>query len=909
MLKKFYLLMLGAFLAFSAAADNAPLKKSMPRRKGNSGPMIMVFAGGRPWVGNMLVDTFVKSGARVTPVVGKYLAGLAGASIKKHMGDKVEPTPLDGITPAFKKLKNHKLVVFHLIPQENMKKIFTPAREAALKEYINNGGNVLFTYSTPAGLLQDIMPVLLENSNCKLNSKATANRPAGSNFAFLPETLPAFNSCRDAMPKENAEVLSWIKDENGCEVSPYLARIKIGSGSVSFLNTQSPNPTSIRHFSNWAFCGAFLSAVAAECGNIKLNPQKCIPAYDAVPARVDIAETRVDIAEPVLEITGDTADITVNQREAVFSNGAKLTVKANGSVDVCFPGKETPYISDFQIPAIAFSEIKAATDNLSYEADDMSKVVKAADIKWQFDSISAKDGVATIKYTAKESILEWDFKTGTLDLDGRKYYGIAERARVTKSPLYINEFVFKSLLTLPDPQFSRRFDAYSPPRGYSEFPMDGSVKKSDTWNFGFFGSSQPFELISCKNGVYMTSIEEVQSVSVRQLRTDKDRGIQNNRTMSVGKLKAPAGTVYYWHWFSDGPERGHHEYLAMYQFQRQRFRRQHNLKELPACPIVWYGYQLTDKQKDELIKYAGECGFRFIYPPNPESPITSINSDRNKEIYAKITAAGARAHIWTAGSYVQGNGGWIINNHPEWFSKGPDGKIFAYPGKYYVIDVRNEEFFKWYKEIILDAVAHGVGWVYRDMDAAAGNVINHDAGEYQSALYKQIEYYKFFHDNNCWVSIEGVNPMTIDQYWYRPEKYTSFAGNEFAIVGQVPYGSISGGLQLDYFRTGMYGAFPIFEFAGTTFDFDRIAGEAARGKRAVSFVPEFNRALDFVGMPYIRETDFGTVWYGKGGAVMFFWNPVKKLTLDLPDGWKIRGVEGNVLNDVKGDSIIYIDRK
>ena len=45
------------------------------------------------------------------------------------------------------------------------------------------------------------------------------------------------------------------------------------------------------------------------------------------------------------------------------------------------------------------------------------------------------------------------------------------------------------------------------------------------------------------------------------------------------------------------------------------------------------------------------------------------------------------------------------------------------------------------------------------------------------------------------------------------------------------------------------------------------------------------------------------------GAVMFFWNPVKKLTLNLPEGWKVRNAEGNLLRDIPGDSIVYIDGK
>ncbi|MCQ2379228.1 MAG: hypothetical protein MJ016_08525, partial [Victivallaceae bacterium] len=65
----------------------------------------------------------------------------------------------------------------------------------------------------------------------------------------------------------------------------------------------------------------------------------------------------------------------------------------------------------------------------------------------------------------------------------------------------------------------------------------------------------------------------------------------------------------------------------------------------------------------------------------------------------------------------------------------------------------------------------------------------------------------------------------------------------------------------------------------------------------------------FCGVRDVRETDFGTVRLGERGGVLFFWNPTKKVTVDLPEGWKIRGVEGNVLTDVPGDSIIFVDKK
>ena len=270
---------------------------------------------------------------------------------------------------------------------------------------------------------------------------------------------------------------------------------------------------------------------------------------------------------------------------------------------------------------------------------------------------------------------------------------------------------------------------------------------------------------------------------------------------------------------------------------------------------------------------------------------------------------GAKVRIWTAGSYAQGTGGWIINHHPEWFVRDENGGILKYFRKYPVIDINNAEFRKWCQGVYKDAIDHGVRWFYRDMDGAAANTVNYALKESPWPGRTQAEMYKFFHDRGARVGVEGMNPLVLDEYWYRARLYVPFAGREFVLVGQQPGGDIVGGLGLDPMRTGMYGCFIMYEYSGTAFNFDRVLGEAERGRRASALVPKFNAALDFVGMPYIRESEFGTVWYGKGGAVMFFWNPVKKLTLNLPEGWKIRNAEGNLLRDIPGDSIVYIDRK
>ncbi|MCQ2379059.1 MAG: hypothetical protein MJ016_07645, partial [Victivallaceae bacterium] len=232
-----------------------------------------------------------------------------------------------------------------------------------------------------------------------------------------------------------------------------------------------------------------------------------------------------------------------------------------------------------------------------------------------------------------------------------------------------------------------------------------------------------------------------------------------------------------------------------------------------------------------------------------------------------------------------------------------------YPGNYAVIDVNNPEFFEWYKIVLGDAIKNGVKWLYRDMDGAAAMQVNYGLPQSPDGIKSQIKFYRFLQDNGCRVSIEGMNPLVLDEYWVRAEKYTSFAGNEFSLVGQPFYGDTAGGLNLDAFRLGMFNCFPIIAFGSCAYGFDRIIGETERARRYASLVPQFNAALDNTGMPFVRETAFGTTWIGEKGGALFFWNPVKKAVVHLPDKWTIKGVEGNVLTDVMPDTIYLLEKK
>ena len=884
-------------------------KQKNPPKVGEKGPRIILFNGGRPWQGEGKAKMFSSAGCKVTSLDSRYLDGFGGATLKVNVGDTVEPDPFDGITKTLdlKKLISCKLIIFHNISEKNLSAILTPERVAILHEYVEKGGNILFTINAPR-TLESLLPVKPGDYEDANDFPLQATRPAGNGFEIFPEKLPVFKQFRVCELLPGCEVLSMICTEDGNPVTPYIARRQIGKGTVTFLNTESQYAHQLKEYSNWAYSNAFLVAVAANSGNIKLDAEKFITKMQDIPERKQVGEVAVDVKTPELGITEVSSAPVIADNVATFGDGSKVQLLDNGSVSVTFPGEEKPFIKKFSVPEISYSSDRTFFNAATAEANDEAATITAADIKWAVKSFTVDGNKAVITYTAPDSEMRWVFTAGKLQLDGRDFSGVAEHIEVVKCPLLLNTIHFKSELTPVKPLFARRNSCYSPPRGYAEFDMTGE-KDADTYSWAFFGSGQPFELLVCEDSVYLANIASPQSISPKMIRKKGSPVIENSRSQNWGRIHAPAQTADYWHWFSRGPERGHNDYLAMYQFLRQYYRRQVGLKELPVYPNARYTHQITKDEQEAVRDAAAKVGFRFLRLTGCEEPADVSFSPRRFDLVSGLKAKGVSSSIWTAGSYVQGDGGWIYQNHPEWFVRDKKGKIFAYGnGRYPVIDINNEDYLQWYFSIAKPAVEAGIGWVYRDMDGAAANCINYAKPESPHGMASQIRVYKFFHELGCRVGIEGMNPLVIDEYWYRPALYQPFAGNEFSLVGSVPSGNFWEALELDFFRTGMFGCFITIELSGYTFQFDRVKDEVVRVNRLVSLVPKFNEALDNTGMPFIRETEFGTTWIGEKGGALFFWNPAKKVTVDLPQGWKIKGVDGNVLTDVQPDAIYLLEK-
>lgn len=896
--------LMAAALALSAWCGEA----KYPKEEGPAnGPRILQLNGGRPWTAHDFRSPLMTAGARVTCLSSVYLDGFGGASIKPHMSDKIEPVPFDGLTEAFRRLSEYDLVLVHNIPKDLQDKMFTPERVAALKTYVEDGGHLAMSYSATTNF-GDFGPLVL-GGVVNRDDEMYAERPQGARFAMFSEKIPVFDRYRTGKLTEGAEVLSWICDASGKRLAPFLAKVRRGKGSVLFFNYQVLNPRHFKDFYNWAWMRPFVAATVAEAMDRDLNLEATIEKLDPIPERTPVKEAKASALPPTLWVQENEEVPKLEGRTATFTNGLKIEVLADGAVSVTWP-KGGTIVRRFEIPTVKLAKkATMAYDTSTAEMTEVKDFGEQTKFDWKFASLETKGYRAVVRYeTADGAVMKWAFKGGVLHLDGRDYPGFAEAVAVVKCPGLVGGVEFKAELTPEEPKFARRFSCYSPPRGYSDFDMSGA-KTADTSNWSIFGSGQPFELLVCGKGVYAGTPTGAEPLAVRMQRKQGSDAIINTRYSGLGRVKAPRATEFWWHWYSEGPERAHNEYLALYQLVRQKLRQRYGLKEMPGYPVAEYGYQLSEKEKMAVTKYAVEQGYRFVMPPAPETPIESVNSPERLAEARRIKAAGADVRIWTAGSYTQGMQNRMVGERPEWFARDEKGKIMQYGNSYPVYDLFNDGFRSWFTNIMIDAKNAGVRWVYRDMDGAAAGVVDYAKPESLPGIKEQPWYYRFFHNNNMYVGVEGMNPLVLDEYWYRKEKYTSFAGNEFCMVGEIPGCLLSAGLALDAFRTGMYACFPRFEHAGAAFGFDRLPDEVKRARRADSFTRKFNEALDICGMPFVRETPFGTVWTGERGGAVFFWNPTEKATIDLPKGWRIRGVEGNVIRNAKGDDIYFIDRE
>lgn len=874
-------------------------KRPLPK---SDGPKIMLFSGGRPWVGNGVGAMLNKCGASTMVINSVYLDGQGGASINAFPTDEKELVPLDGITPALAELDNYKLFIVNDIPRQNQKNIFTEERLKTLKEYVENGGALFVTIDAPE-TLGELLPARLGEIVQPVDGD-TAQRPEGTNFDLLPASWPIFNAYRKAEINDGGRVLSAIKDASGKDKGVFIAEKSYGKGKVIFLNAQWENQKGLRNFCNWAYMRAFFVGLAAEAGNFELDPSKAITYPEKNPDRETLGNLKVKITEPVLKLTDAQGNVRIVGQTAVFADNIKITAKQDGSLMVFYPNADKTLLT-FVPPSVLCSEKQAELKSATAEAVDVKEETKHAEIDWTFSGITSTGNVAVFTYQSPtgDNKMEWEFKSVSLNLDGCGFSGIAQRIKIVESPFLISSLEVDGKIHLSG--MMRRMSCYMPPRGYAEFDFSGD-KQSDSSCWGFFGSGQPFSWLAGPAGIYSGFIAKPFNVSVKFDINRGEKAVASKLFFKFGRLKAPVETPFYYQMFAKSEEHGNNEYIAMWQFQRKNLREEAGLKEFPSVPMANYANTCDNQEKEKAIAAASKLGFKYFHLPYGPTAIENLDSTKCMDDYALVKKYGMKAFPWTPLNYSHGKTEEIYKN-TSWYIRDEKGEVFKYFGHFPVLDLGDRNYLNWYYALMKRVINAGIGGLYMDMGGVASGNVNFAKPEAKTGLMYLLPVFKFFNDQGMLAGVEGMNPLVLDDYWYRRAKYTPFNGREFALLGASLYTNKGDDLALDFFRLAMYGAFAKTCVDGYANGFERIPGEIKMVERIGKLLPSVNAALDVTGMPYIRETEFGTMWVGKNGGALFFWDGAESVTLDLPEGWRVRGQKGNRLEHVKPDTIVILD--
>lgn len=887
-----------------------------PLPKGD-GPDMLLLNGGRPWIGNSVASNFASGGYRVKLLNSVYLDGMGGASIKITPNDPVEPEPLDGITPEFERLNRYKIIVINDIPTDMQRKLLTQERMEKLRNFVSSGGALLLTCNAPLDTLGDLAPVEKhpdvdsDDDSCSLPD-FFVRRPELEQFQALPESWKLWQPFYLYKLKAGAKMVSEILLPDGDTAeTPYIATMDYGKGKVLFWNSKLSRMQNAQQLFNWAYKPALITAIAATiCPGKGVDPAKTtvIPPRESTSST--LPEAKVVISDPVMQFDEKTGNAQVEGKTITFENGVKIEVKSD-SVDIFYPGIEQAVIHDLKFPEITLPKGSDKVDSMATaEAVGTKSEILKSKISWQVEAISGGEE-AVITLADGENRCRWIFSTGKLELDGRSFFGIGQKIEIDNLPDKLLAGIVLNYQVDVDNTLFRRFACYQAPRGYKNFDFSGAVN-SDTKRWGFFSDGQPFSYLEGKKAVFVELVNAPAAVSTQYQAKKGDKNAFAQTTFRFGRVKAPQATPVFYQLLGAPEYNTSNDWIALYQFVRHYLRQKNGFPEIPARPVADSSNTCTKYERIAVTRAAAKFGFTSKKIGVCPFPMESFETIEVLDLCDECKDAGIDAYPWFPCCHSPAETRTVVE-HPDWYNHDETGKPTKYFGHFYTADMNNPEFFKWHLSVIDKMFDHGVKAVWYDMAGAASGTVNFATPESRIALFNQIEIFRHYYDKGGRVVSEGQNPLVLDGYIFRETVYNDPVGNEFAMVGaQIDLG----GWRCDFFRLAMYDIFFPIVLDPLVLNFEYKLGGIANIERAVSFVPSLNKILDS-GMPFIRETPFGTSWISEKGGALFFWDGVENFTAELPDDFvaqelvtsdKTIALDGKLPTTLPPESIVIFSR-
>jgi hypothetical protein len=861
---------------------------------------VLMFHGGRPWTGGEAAKLIRKGGLKVKVVDSTELDGLGGAPIRFHLTDKFEPKAKDGITPEFIRLNNYRAIIVCSMKRNNLEKFYSPKRIKYLEEYLKNGGTLIVTEKSPNSI-KELLPVTLGGEAPKVSSKRYC-LPVNKYFPNLPEKWPCFMGRRIIKAKDKTDILAFQIDENGAK-QPYIAAWNIGRGKVIYINADWTRKTYFKQLRYWAYFSTLIGDLVAY-GNGKSPKEIQVPSFRfAQPAVKELDKVEISLKKTFFHEASSfpAAKIKESAKSLVvkFANGVSLDFdKSSCSAKATFSEDGRTFVENIVPPQILSSGIENLNQKSStFEAvGASSKDTKYISPKYSFKNFTlVPKGGITFKLYDKysDALYETELKVcpKTININGKNYKGLGWSADISFSQGFIEGVRWNYCANLngrPDEHSAWRMACYGNPRGFAKVEFD-KAKSTSPWFH--FGTGQPFNWLTGPDGVIFEFVDKPVVFMAEQNYSADSKNIEFSNSIMLGKKCTKIKLPVLWTLFSGNSANNENDWQSAYQFLIRRYCRQQGLKIPQPYPTAGYNNTCTEKEKQKAIKAAKQLGFKYFKLEICPAPLENLASDGLAVKYRQILDVGLEPKSWSPLGYTQGMDDPVATAHKDWLIKDRNGKVLQWFGSHPVFDLYSPGYAEHWQAICEKAIKNGLQHIYIDMGGVMPSVVNYASKSPSTQMQGMIGVFKFFAAKGVSVGIEGQNPLVLDEYWFRKNKYVNHTGKEFAFVNANIAAYATDYLTMDYFRLGMNNAFIKVNTAPYAVDFEIVPDGNAMVAEMGKLNPMFLKAIKLTGdAPFVKQTPFGTSWTGKNGAALFFWDKVKNVKLNLPAGWKIKEI-------------------
>ena len=811
-------------------------------------------------------------------------------------------------------------------------KLLSEDQQAALKEFVAEGGGLVTVIGEAAKVLAELLPVTTGRGAGPLVFRPAVVQRDHPVLTGLPSQWPTFgskwNSFNKVQAKKDAQVIMEVPARYGDAAVPFLVAGTYGKGRVVCLNSLWAFTTG-RNFQRWEWAAAFFAQAgrwAAGLEPIPASQVKPIPdrlwfwryerqAIPGVPERLNrpvvtqrtaAAAERVQIrlgqhTRTAIELSDSPPKIeeSLTALTVAFPNGFVARIEKAGAVGYRTgdglvlaetPAIEPPVIlysgesearvtnasgGEFAVLAEKIPEPKSGRQTLEYLRH---RVVDTA-IEVDFDLRGRED---------VEGQLIWRFEPRTVIVEDVYWCGVGETLTVISPRRFVECIVPQHRWAIDrrvEGHFTFRMACYGQPRGYRRTEFTNTTSQ-DAGHYRWFSSGLPFQMLGSPKGTLWCYAERPAHIASWLSNQAGSGHIRVVNKINVGRQRGRVQTPTLWYLFSKTPMT-HNLWMAASDFLRNKYCSDFQIRPTHPRPTAMMRFQtmgFVDARRyaDTLIPLAQRLGFRRI-----DCGVCYVHEASNehhggipalKYLCDKAHAAGIEV-IFYCGSAWAKDGFPPLGEHPEWIVRDRDGapRNTGYPNLH-ALSLRSgwwDYSLAKYQEL---KEKTGMDGVWLDSWTMPNEYVNFAEPGSKPTVTEAIRYVKAIQDLGYTVLVEGQSPVALDSYWFRHDRYADFQGNEFSLFNSTPFAYGGNGLfYLDLFRLLSYNC-AIFQDPRLLYcPQDRITQLASHYNHLM------NEVHDAIGFPSrVRETSFGTTWECERGYAVFA-HESRNVEILLPD--------------------------